>query len=429
MKHLYVHVPFCRSRCAYCDFASEPVGPHARAGRVERYLSALRAELQARVGAAVNLRPEEQCETIYLGGGTPTVLPRELLLEVVGDLAARLAPAAKLGDAALGRSGDAALQSTECGGAVRGGAAAEAAAPEFTIEANPGTVDADLLSALAAAGVTRLSLGIQSFAPALRAALGRRVEQREIEATLDAIRSAGWREWNLDLVFGIPGQTWEAAAADIDAAAAAGPTHISLYDLTYTARYTGHVERNLGGGASGAAATFAEERFGRAVARLEAAGYRRYEVSNFALPGHQCRHNQAYWRGEDYVGIGVSAVSTVDGERRTNPRTVGAYLAGEAPEIEVLSAETKLWEKAMLGLRTREGIDLVETGPVLDREAVERLRQQGVVEGCCGKLRLNKGFVDVSNAIIVALLVRPGGSRELDSLEPQSTSQAGMHVD
>ena len=342
----------------------------------------------------MNLRPEEQCETIYLGGGTPTVLPREVLLELVGDLAARLAPA-----------------------------------PEFTIEANPGTVDADLLSALAAAGVTRLSLGIQSFAPALRAALGRRVEQREIEATLDAIRSAGWREWNLDLVFGIPGQTWEAAAADIDAAAAAGPTHISLYDLTYTARYTGHVERNLGGGASGAAATFAEERFGRAVARLEAAGYRRYEVSNFALPGHQCRHNQAYWRGEDYVGIGVSAVSTVDGERRTNPRTVGAYLAGEAPEIEVLSAETKLWEKAMLGLRTREGIDLVETGPVLDREAVERLRQQGVVEGCCGKLRLNKGFVDVSNAIIVALLVRPGGSRELDSLEPQSTSQAGMHVD
>ena len=138
MKHLYVHIPFCRSRCAYCDFASEPLEPHARAGRVAEYVEALRTELAERAGTGT-------FETIYLGGGTPTVLPVDLLVALVRDLASR-----------LDRSGG---------------------APEFTIEANPGHIDRSLLERLAAEGVTRLSLGIQSFAPALRAALGRRVAQ------------------------------------------------------------------------------------------------------------------------------------------------------------------------------------------------------------------------------------------------------------
>jgi len=440
MNHLYVHIPFCRSRCAYCDFASEPVGAHARAGRVEWYFEALRAELTARLaaapdGAAVpgDAAATSYCvavpgqaatgeraegatrpfETIYLGGGTPTVVAPDLLAPFVGELAWLLrsgegesAPKPGAGRAAPAR----AATGSEPG--------ANRAAPEFTIEANPGTIDARLLQRLAEAGATRLSLGIQSFAPALRAALGRRVTQREIEEALAAIAATGWEEWNLDLIFGIPGETWETAAADIDTAVAAGPSHISLYDLTYTpafcawcdARSVGADEVGAGGGPVEAASAFSEQHYGAAAARLEAAGYRRYEVSNFALPGHECRHNQAYWRGQDYLGIGASAVSTIGAERLTNPRSVRDYLAGRSPDVEILSPGIRLFEKAMLGLRTSEGIDEEELLPALDPEALRRLLGQGCLERCYGRLRLNKGFLDVSNAVIAALLVHPGGS-------------------
>jgi oxygen-independent coproporphyrinogen III oxidase len=369
-RHLYVHIPFCRSRCSYCDFASEPVEPHLWAGRVEAYLDRLSAELAQRAERSAPFA------TIYLGGGTPTVLPAERLLDLVGRLAQ--------------------LQQG-------------VADPEFTIEANPGTVDAGLLNSLAETGVDRVSLGVQSFSPELRAALGRRVEQSEIDQAARAIRSVV-AEWNLDLVFGIPGQTWLHAAADIDAAIAARPTHISLYDLTYTASYAARVAQTLGAGARGAAGAFAEEYFPNAAARLEKGGYRRYEVSNFALPGHECRHNQAYWRGEEYIGAGAAAVSTVGLERRTNPQSVADYLAGEAPSIEALTPRIRMWEKAMLGLRTAEGVHEEEVLAVLDVAARERLLSQGCLERRCGRLRLNPAFLDVSNTVISTLLAPVGES-------------------
>ncbi len=373
MRHLYVHVPFCRSRCAYCDFASEQVGAHLRAGRVEAYVARLRGELGERMG------PEgEPVETIYLGGGTPTALPEGLLLTLVGDLAR--------------------LQEGVAGS-------------EFTIEANPGTIDARLLRELVEAGVTRVSLGVQSFAPRSRAALGRRSSQSEIEDALRDVRAvaAGHRlqEWNLDLVFGIPGQSWAEAAADLDAAVAAGPTHISLYDLTYTPAFAARVARTAGAGAQGAAGAFAEEYLPTAAGRLEAAGYRRYEVSNFAPPGHECRHNQAYWRGEDYLGVGAAAVSTVGTERRTNPASVAGYLAGEPPLVELVPRRTRLWEKAMLGLRTAEGVDESEVLPVIAEAARDRLLSQDCLQRRCGRLRLNPAFLDVSNTVISTLLAPP----------------------
>ncbi|MGI5939668.1 MAG: radical SAM family heme chaperone HemW [Thermoleophilia bacterium] len=372
MKHLYVHIPFCRSRCDYCDFASELLEPHARAGRVTAYLTALRSELALR-GASLERPPE----TIYLGGGTPTALPQPALLDLVRELSA-----------------------PREGGIRRSPA-------EFTVEANPGTIDASLLTQLAAAGVTRLSLGVQSFAPALRAALGRRVSQAEVMAALQAVKVAGWKEWNIDLVFGIPGQTWKEAAADIDAAVAAAPTHISFYDLTYSAAYAARVDRDMGSEARRRAGDFAEQHYGCAVARLEAAGYSRYEVSNFALPGHECRHNLAYWRGEDYLGLGASATSTVGGERRTNPTSVADYLAGLPADVELLSTFTRVWEKAMLGLRTCEGVSEDAVRPALDPAQLELLVSRGWVERHCGKMRLNPGFMNVSNGVLTTLLRTP----------------------
>jgi oxygen-independent coproporphyrinogen-3 oxidase len=426
MRHLYVHIPFCRSRCSYCDFASEPVGPHLRAGRVETYVERLLAEAQERLGAEgrnggagrrahacseglttdvdadvdadVDVLAGRRLETVYIGGGTPTVLPEDLLLGLVGGLAC-------LQEAVPGR--------------------------ELTIEANPGTIGAHLLCRLKEAGVTRLSLGIQSFSAECRAALGRRGSQREIEGALRLIAGsatarglgadvgtgsvpvdateadARLSEWNLDLVFGIPGQTWATAAADIDRAIAARPTHISLYDLTYTPAFAARVARTRGAGAQRAAAAFAEEYLPAAAERLQAAGYTRYEVSNFALPGHECRHNQAYWRGEDYLGVGAGAVSTIGTERRTNPASVVRYLECEAASVEILTPRIRLWEKAMLGLRTAEGVDESEVLPVLDLDTRDRFLVRGLLTRGCGRLRLNPAFLDVSNAVISALLVAP----------------------
>jgi oxygen-independent coproporphyrinogen III oxidase len=355
-----------------------------RAGRVELYLDTLREELSNRVTAqrvdAADAHAEP-FETIYVGGGTPTVLPADALVALAQDLARLLCRQQHVGPDSL-----------------------EALTPEFSIEANPGTIDAPLLQRLAHAGVTRLSLGVQSFSPALRAALGRRVAQREIEDALAAIAAAGWREWNLDLVFGIPGQDWPEAVADIDAAVASGPSHISLYDLTYTPAFAAGIDATFGTGARAAAGAFAEQHYSEAVGRLEAAGYHRYEVSNFALPGHECRHNQAYWRGEDYLGVGAAAVSTIGGERRANARSVSEYLARRPAEVEALSPSTRLWEKAMLGLRTSEGVEEAAILPVLDVTVRDRLLSQGCLVRCCGRLRLNKGFLDMSNTVISALL-------------------------
>jgi oxygen-independent coproporphyrinogen III oxidase len=343
---------------------------------VEAYLDRLSAELGQRAERSGPFT------TVYLGGGTPTVLPADRLVDLVGRLA-RLQQGA--------------------------------ADPEFTIEANPGTVDAGLLGRLTEAGVGRVSLGVQSFSPGLRAALGRRVEQSEIER---AVRDVGsvMTEWNLDLVFGIPGQSWQDAAADLDAAIAAGPPHISLYDLTYSALYASRVARTLGAGARGAAGAFAEEYLPSAAARLEKRGYRRYEVSNFAFPGHECRHNQAYWRGDDYIGAGAAAVSTVGLERRTNPSAVVGYLSGETPSIEVLTPRIRMWEKAMLGLRTARGVLEEEVLPVLDLVARDRLLSQGCLERRCGRLRLNPAFLDVSNTVISTLLAPAGESSPTDAV-------------
>ena len=370
--HLYVHLPFCRSRCAYCDFPAEPIGPHLRAGRVTAFVEALRAELDLR-GALLAL----PLETVYLGGGTPTVLPPGVLLPLVAELGGLLAP---------------------------GG--------EFTIEANPGTLDLPLLRGLRAAGVTRLSLGVQSFAPGLLRALGRRVSVEEIESALAAIRGAEWEDWNLDLVFGIPGQDWQTARADLDRAVSSGAPHVSVYDLSYPPSYAKRVRPEV----REAAWVFSEAHYADAMSALAAEGYERYEVSAFARPGHRSRHNLAYWRGHDYVGVGPAAVSTIGLSRWTNPVEVGSYLAGEEPTVETLTPAIRLYEEAMLGLRTADGISERRLASVLDSREVDRLVAQGLLQRACGILSVTLRGFDLCTAILARLLREPG------PLPPSSTA-------
>ncbi len=366
-EHLYVHVPFCRTRCGYCDFASEPLARHLRAGAVEAYVTAVLEELDL-----ARPRLSHPLATLYVGGGTPTALPRESLLRLLAGLAPMLG-----------------------------------SGTEFTVEANPETVDAALLADLPAAGVTRLSLGVQSFSPALLGNLGRRTPPGAAAAAVQAVREAGWREWSLDLVFGIPGQDAVALAADLEAAVSAGPPHISVYDLTYTDAFARSVERRLGVDERARAEEFAESAYAGVSERLAAAGYARYEVSNYALPGHESRHNLAYWRGCDYVGIGASAVGTVGMMRRTNPMGVAAYLAGEPVEIEVLTPEVRRLERVMLGLRTAEGVSEEEAEGVVYATEVERLEALGLLDKRCATLRLSPRGLDLGNAVLAAVLRSP----------------------
>jgi oxygen-independent coproporphyrinogen-3 oxidase len=278
---------------------------------------------------------------------------------------------------------------------------------EFTVEANPETVDAGLLADLAAAGVTRLSLGVQSFSPTLLGNLGRRTPPGAAAAAVQAVHEVGWREWSLDLVFGIPGQHAAALAADLEAAISAGPPHISVYDLTYTAAFARSLEQRLGAGERARAEEFAESAYAGVSEVLAAAGYVRYEVSNYALLGHESRHNLAYWRGRDYVGIGASAVGTVGMMRRTNPMGVAAYLGGGQPDVEVLTPELRRLERVMLGLRTAEGVSEEEAEGVVHASEVERLAVLGLVEKRCATLRLSPRGLDLGNAVLAAVLRSP----------------------
>ncbi|MCP4869344.1 MAG: radical SAM family heme chaperone HemW [Proteobacteria bacterium] len=322
---IYLHIPFCRIKCPYCDFNTYAGIDDQR----PRYVAALKEELRHRLGT---FQPGEfAAGSLYFGGGTPSLLDPEDVAEL---------------------------------GEIAGSPA------EVTLEANPGTVDLPKLQALRAAGVNRLTLGCQTFHPELLAGLRRLHDVKQTHEAIEAAHAAGFTELNIDLMYGLSGQTLAHWDADLDQAAAARPTHLSLYNLTIEegtpfARWRAAGELPLPG----------EELQGamyeRAVERAETGGWGRYEVSNFALPGSECRHNQVYWSGEAYLGCGAGAHgfapadgSPSHGRRWWNHRVPRRYCqeveAGRLPEDghEELGRTQAMTEALLLGLRTREGLDL-----------------------------------------------------------------------
>jgi oxygen-independent coproporphyrinogen III oxidase len=340
VRHLYVHLPFCVHRCGYCDFVTL-VGRRADHGR---YVDALHAELELERAA---LAP--RLETIFLGGGTPT-------FTTASDLARLLA----------------ALPSAE----------------ELTVEANPETVTPELALLLRGHGVTRVSLGAQSFRPHLLAVLERRATPATVRAAVYALRDVGFDNMSLDLLYGIPGQSAADLERDLSDALALEPEHLSCYELEAKpgTRFTHTFGNELARQAEAM-----EDYFERVVDRLTGAGYRWYETANFCVdPEHaegrdlRARHNLAYWRGRDYLGIGIGAVSTVQGRRwRTTPR-LGAYLAalrrGEAPprELEPLPPSVRRRERVLLGLRLDEPLPLHGLESTVDLAALGRLEELGL---------------------------------------------------
>ncbi|MGH2931688.1 MAG: radical SAM family heme chaperone HemW [Gaiellaceae bacterium] len=334
-RHLYVHLPFCAARCGYCDFVTV-VG---REGRHGEYVDALIAELELERSAL-----SEGLETVFLGGGTPTFTEAGALRRLLRAL-------------------------PDC--------------EELTVEANPETVTPELASILAAEGVTRVSLGAQSFQPQLLETLERRASPDVVRRAFHHLRAAKFDNISLDLIYGIPGQSTIDLDRDIDEALALAPEHLSWYELEAKpgTRFT-----HAHGDELARQAEEMEDYFERVVARMTGAGYRWYETANFCLASARdgdrdlrSRHNLGYWLGRDYVGLGIGAVSTVGAQRWRNTPRLGVYLEalanGQRPlrELEDLPAELKREERVMLGLRLDEGVPLADTIGVIDAHALDRL--------------------------------------------------------
>lgn len=323
---LYLHIPYCDSKCPYCDFNSYAV----KRWPEREYCDALIAEMTAY--AAHPAWQDGAVQTVFFGGGTPSLFAPTSIAELL-DAAFRLWPRA-------------------------------APRIEITLEANPGTVDPAALRGFAAAGVNRMSFGVQSFQPRHLAQLGRIHSAAQAVSAVDAARRADFDDVSLDLMFAIPGQTLREWEADLATAVGLSPTHISAYNLTYEdGTPFGAWRRN------GVLVPVPEEAevamFTNARALLAAHGYAQYEISNYALAGRECAHNLNYWRAGAYLGVGAGAHSFArvagSGQRWGNERTPGRYLerigaAGHARvDEEALSAEQARGEFVFLGLRCRTG--------------------------------------------------------------------------
>jgi oxygen-independent coproporphyrinogen-3 oxidase len=342
VRHLYVHLPFCAHRCGYCDFVTV-VG---RRGQHGAYVDALLAELALERGVLA-----EEVETVFVGGGTPTFTDHSDL--------ARLLDALPM-------------------------------AEELTVEANPETVTPALARLLGAGRVNRVSLGAQSFRPHLLSVLERGAGPDDVRRAVHTLRDAGFDNISLDLLYGIPGQSAPDLDADLADALALGPEHLSCYELEAK---PGTRFAHAHGDALARQAEAMENYFERVVDTLTGTGYRWYETANFCVEAARAggrdlraRHNLGYWKARDYLGVGVGAVSTVDGVRRRNSpglrRYVDPLLAGDRPprEIELLDDETRECERLLLGLRLDEPLPLAEVESVLDRGAAARLAAGGLVE-------------------------------------------------
>jgi oxygen-independent coproporphyrinogen-3 oxidase len=368
---IYIHIPFCRSKCLYCDFLSFP----AKGEHYEAYTEALKNELkmaESYFGAPA--------DTVYVGGGTPTALPINLLASIL----------------------EAALKYAASGA-------------EVTVEANPATISRKDLSLLRQVGANRISMGMQAAQDHLLEKLGRaHTFGQFMRAHEDAVE-AGFDNISLDAMFGLPGQTaieWEET---IKAAISLNPPHVSAYSLAIEEGTPFHRLME-----AGAIAPMDEEAdramFHWAVEALAQAGIRQYEISNFAVPGFESRHNSKYWKRCNTFGFGLGAHSFWEGRRWSNARSLEEYLkangCGTSSDAQMLSEKEEMEEFVFLGLRLNEGISFEEFfysfGTPFDKvyaRTIKKLEKLGVLEVCEGRLKLTDKGRDVSNTVLAEFLL------------------------
>jgi oxygen-independent coproporphyrinogen-3 oxidase len=339
---LYLHIPFCHAKCHYCDFNSYA----GMLGLRENYVAALLDEIALAGERARHTSGERRrCRTIFFGGGTPSLLTAAQIEAIIG--AARQAFA---------------LDSDA----------------EITLEANPGTLEYGQLDETRAAGINRLSMGAQSFDADLLRWMGRIHSPAEIETAFAAARAAGFERINLDFIYALPGQSVQTWEDTLTRATDLGPDHLSLYSLIVEEGTPLHRWVSQGK-VRPVDDDLAADMYELAETTLEAAGYRQYEVSNWARPGQACEHNLTYWRNLPYIGLGAGAHGWFGGHRYSEARSIGQYIrmvrddvrrvesgasgtsllpAGAVVEDDVIGREGEMAETAILGLRLVEGLDL-----------------------------------------------------------------------
>ncbi|MBR5426884.1 MAG: radical SAM family heme chaperone HemW [Clostridia bacterium] len=314
---LYIHIPFCRSKCPYCDFYSLP--PGAARGKTDAYLDALCDELKTGARTAAFTGGERPAiSSIYIGGGTPSAVDPEKLAQV--------------------------LETAFLYYPVEAGA-------EVTVEANPASAGGAFFRAMKAAGANRISLGLQSAVDPERRALGRTADFDGVKRAVNAARDAGFENLSLDLMLGVPGQTAESLEMSLERCAELSPEHISAYILQLeegTPFYNKRASLALPGEDAVC------EMYRTLVARLGEYGFLQYEISNFARPGFESRHNMNYWRCGEYIGVGAAAHSFYRGRRFFYPRDLDAFIAGGAPVDDGEGGTPD--EFMMLALRTADGL-------------------------------------------------------------------------
>lgn len=343
----YVHVPFCRQRCYYCDFPVYVVGKQTAAENrssltIAKYLQALKVEI-----AAVDLAADDDrvpLETVFFGGGTPSLLSPWQIEEILTTLHDRFSIAA---DA------------------------------EISMEIDPGTFDLAKLRGYLAAGVNRFSLGVQAFQAELLQICGRSHNLADVAAAIDTIENCGVDNWSLDLISGLPHQTIDMWEDSLTKAIDANPAHISCYDLIVEPVVPFSRQYSPGKSPLPDDETSAKM-YRHASAKLAIAGYQHYEISNYAKPGFACRHNQVYWHNKYYYGFGMGAASYVKNIRFTRPRKSNEYFewvaAGCQANVPSIDKDDRCLESIMLSLRLAEGINLRDWQLEFGEEKLTKLK-------------------------------------------------------
>lgn len=379
IRGLYLHIPFCFHKCHYCDFYSIVDDRDRQAAFTDRMIAEM---------AALAPLVEGRVETIFTGGGTPTLLRPELwrrLLDALHDHfdLSQLA--------------------------------------EFTVEANPETVSAELLDVLRGGGVNRISIGCQSFDPQHLKTLERWHDPRNVEKAMELARAAGITNINLDLIFAIPGQTLADWQVDLERAISLRPAHLSCYSLMYEP-HTALTKKMELGRLTPCDEDLEAAMYEHTIDRLApgtpgGAGFVHYEISNWALPGRECRHNLMYWLNENWLAIGPSASGHVNGVRWKNVPHLGRYLApsggggaaggAAVQDVEQLDAAASIGEQLMLRLRLIEGVELSWLEPRLTdarRRAVNEQVAAGLVERTATHIRLTRRGLLLADDVVAELL-------------------------
>ena len=371
---IYIHIPFCVKKCAYCDFLSGPQDEKT----IERYVSSLLEEIRAH-SSKQKFASDYEVTTIFLGGGTPSVLETNQIQRIFEIL-----------NTCFKVSKDA----------------------EITIEANPGTVTVEKLQAYKQCGINRISFGLQSTNNEELKLLGRIHTYEEFLESYQLARKCGFDNINVDLISAIPKQTLTSWEATLEKVIALQPEHISAYSLIVEEGTP--FAKVYGEGCPGEYDLPSEEEereiYYRTEEMLSKAGYHRYEISNYAKTGKECKHNLGYWERKEYLGIGLGAASLIDDTRYKNTDDLSFYLEHTSDlsaiqeNVEKLSLKEQMEEFMFLGLRKMEGVSITEFEKLFGKdieecygEQIQSLIEQGLLEQKDGRLMLTRQGIDVSN--------------------------------